>query len=340
MSDESKREPNFPELPMADVLVPMVQSAALIAAGQLGLFEALAEKPLVLSALAASLKCDLRGVRDLAQCLATCGYLVREGDTYSNAPHAQRWFTSKGQIDYAPGLRWSGLSWQLLSGLAESVRRGGPETMLWSLMEEKPEWGPTFSRYMEAFARHLGPDLVANVAVASGATRLLDLGGSHGLHSIAFCRAHPELSAVLIDHASALTETGATIANAGLQGRITLRPGDLRDADWGSDYDVVLLLSVAHNQTAADNADLMTRISRALRPGGLLVIHEYLADAPISPYGAAFQLALLSETGTQQWTSLDFAGWLDHAGFAPPRRVPLMPADKGTLMLAKRRPVD
>jgi SAM-dependent methyltransferase len=337
MSDESRRDAAYPELPMADVLVPMVQSAALIAAGQLGLFEALAEKPLTLEELAASLSCDQRGVRDLANCLVGSGYLLREGERYSNAPHTQRWFTSRGQIDYTPGLRWSGLSWQLLGGLADSVRRGGPATMLWDLMEQKPEWGPTFSRYMEAFARHLGPDLVANVALPASARRLLDLGGSHGLHSIAFCRAHPELSAVLIDHASALTETGATIANAGMRERITLRAGDLRDADWGSDYDVVLLLSVAHNQTAADNADLISRISRALRPGGMLVIHEYLVDAPISAYGAAFQLALLSETGTQQWTSTDFAGWLSNAGFHPPELIKLTPADKGTLLLAKRR---
>ena len=106
----------FAGLPMAEVLLPMVQTAALIAAGQLGLFEALAEGPLPLDALAKKLSSSPRGVRDLAQLLATTGYLVRSGDTgntgntYANAPHTQRWFTSSGEVDYTPGLRWSGLS--------------------------------------------------------------------------------------------------------------------------------------------------------------------------------------------------------------------------------------
>ena len=336
MSDERSFRPGFPELPMADVFLPMVKSAALIAAGQLGLFEALADGPLELDALARALAADVRGVGDLAQFLATCGYLVRDADAYANAPHAQRWFTRRGEGDYTPGLLWSGLSWELLGGLADAVRRGGPQTVLWDLMEERPHWGPTFSRYMDAFARHLGPDLVANIQLPAGARRLLDLGGSHGLHSIAFCRAHPGLSAVVIDHASALTGTAATIEAAGLSGRIELRPGDLHEEEWGDGYDAVLLLSVAHNHTAAENARVIERIGQALRPGGLLVIHEYLADQPISAYGAAFQLALLTETGTRQWTSQHLEAWLRAAGFHALRKIALTPPDKGTLLTATR----
>ena len=209
--------------------------------------------------------------------------------------------------------------------------------MLWDLMEERPHWGPTFSKYMDAFARHLGPDLVARVELPPGATRLLDLGGSHGLHSIAFCQKHPGLSAVVVDHASALTHTGATLVAAGMAERIELRPGDIREEDWGTGYDAVLLLSVIHNHGAADNARVLERIGQVLRPGGLLVIHEYLADQPISPYGAAFQLALLTETGTQQWTSRDLRGWLQAAGFGEPALQQLAPADKGTLVTVRRR---
>jgi SAM-dependent methyltransferase len=327
-------EPGFPELPMADVFLPMLKSAALIAAGQLGLFEALAAGPLEVAELARALSCPPGSTGDLAQFLASCGYLVRDGDRYANAPHAQRWFTSKGEVDYTPGLLWSGLSWELLGGLGDAVRRGGPQTVLWSLMNERPHWGPTFSRYMDAFARHLGPDLVAHVRLPEGARRLLDLGGSHGLHSIGLCRAHPELSAVVIDHASALTGTAATIEAAGLSGRIELRPGDLHEEEWGADYDAVLLLSVAHNHSAAENERVLQRIGQVLRPGGLLVIHEYLADQPISAYGAAFQLALLTETGTRQWTSQQLESWLASAGFSTPLRIPLSPPDKGTLLTA------
>jgi SAM-dependent methyltransferase len=118
--------------------------------------------------------------------------------------------------------------------------------------------------------------------------------------------------------------------------RIRTLAGDLRDADWGEGYDVVLFLSVMHNQSAEDNRRSVARIARALRPGGVLVIHEYPADAPLGAYDAAFRVTLLTETGTGTHGSADLLGWLAEAGFAPPRRVVLGPPEKGTLFIASR----
>ena len=59
-----------------------------------------------------------------------------------------------------------------------------------------------------------------------------------------------------------LTDTPATIAQAGMQDRVTLRPGNLLDLDWGEGYDVVLYLSVGHNQTAQDNQGVIQHIAK------------------------------------------------------------------------------
>jgi ubiquinone/menaquinone biosynthesis C-methylase UbiE len=328
-------EPAAHDLPMVDVYLPMMKASALITAGELGLFEALSSGPLDVPALAQATASSERGIGDLARFLGTCGYLVRDGERYANTEQAQRWFTSKGQVDYAPGLRWTALSWQLMGTLTDAVKRGAPAMSLWAKMGEQPSWGPTFSRYMHAFAEHLGPELLAKVKLPAGAKRLLDLGGSHGLHSIAFVRAHPGLSAVLVDQASALTDTAARLSQQGLSERIQLRPGDLREVEWGEGYDAVLFLSVAHNQTAADNAQTFKRIARALKPGGVLVVHEYPADG--SPYASAFALTLLTETGTQPWPQAAYEAWLAEAGFDTPVVTPLHPPEKGTLFTAVRR---
>jgi SAM-dependent methyltransferase len=153
---------------------------------------------------------------------------------------------------------------------------------------------------------------------------------------MAFCRAYPQLSSVIVDHASALTSTGAALAAAGLADRIALKPGDLRDEEWGTDYDVVLLLSIAHNHTAADNAHILERIAGVLKPGGLLVIYEYPADEPMAPYVAAFHLVLLTETGSKPWAATEIQGWLTRAGFSQATAHTLAPADKGTLFTATR----
>ena len=110
------------ELPMADVFLPMMKSAALIAAGQLGLFQALADGPLDTAALAAVLRCSPDGVIRLADLLVSVGYLVREGSQWANAPQAARWFTRDGQVDYTAGLLWTGEAWGLMATLADCVR--------------------------------------------------------------------------------------------------------------------------------------------------------------------------------------------------------------------------
>jgi SAM-dependent methyltransferase len=204
-------------------------------------------------------------------------------------------------------------------------------------MLERPDWGPIFSGYMRAFARHLGPDLLRLVTLPEGSRRLLDLGGSHGLHSAGFCKRHPELSATIVDFPSALTGTGPMLEREGLASRVTLRPGNLLDGDWGDGYDVVLYLSVAHNQVAEENRRMIARIGEVLRPGGLLVIHEYLAGTPGDVYDAAFRLTLLTETATRTYAPEEFGGWLEAGGFTPPTRIDLEPREKGSLLLARRR---
>lgn len=322
------------ELAMLDVYMPMMKSAAIVSAGQLGLFEALADGALDTQTLAETIQASPRGTRFLADFLVTIGYLEKHGEQFANTASTQRWFTRAGQVDYTPGLSWTLEAWPMMGDLAAAVRRGAPEKILWQAMEERPQLGKTFSAYMDAFAGDLGPDLLAQVPVAPHHTRLLDLGGSHGMHSIRFCQRYPQLGALIVDLPSALTETDATIARHGLAERIHASPGELLVHDWHGQHDVVFYLSVAHNHTADENRLAIQQIFDALNPGGLLVIHEYLADTPNNAFMSAFRLTLLYETGTQTYRYGEYADWLASAGFANIRRIDLDPLEKGSLILA------
>lgn len=366
------------ELPMLDIYMPMMKSSAIVAAVRLGLFEALADKPLDAAALAAKTGAREPGVLALADFLVSIGYLeTRDAQPagsdaaksptavtappsrlFANSASTERWFTSRGQVDYSAGALWNFEAWAMMGELDKAVREGAPEKTLWERMQVEPRLGPLFSRYMNAFARHVSPDLVGYVPVAPNQTRMLDLGGSHGLHAIGFCNAHPQLHALIVDLPVALTDTPTTIAQAGLQDRITLRPGNLLDLAWAAQdasdpgdaaeakpaglrtdepgFDLVLYLCVAHNQSADDNARVIGQIARALRPGGLLVIHDYLATEPLNAFHAAFRLTLLYETGTRTYSETEFRAWLAAAGFSGVERIDLDPLEKGSLLLARR----
>lgn len=324
------------ELAMLDVYMPMMKSSAIISAGRLGLFEALASGPLSVQQLAERIQSSTKGTATLVDFLIALGYLERRDGFLSNTASTQRWFTSQGQVDYTPGLLWTHEAWPMMGGLAEAVRSGHPERTLWDAMVEHSHLGELFSSYMAAFASDLGPDLLRYVPVSPGQQRLLDLGGSHGLHAIRFCRQYPGLKALIVDLPSALGDTGATIAGEGLADRIDLLPGDLQEVDWAGERDLVFYLSVAHNHTAEENRLIIERIGRSLRPGGLLVIHEYLAEKPLDALDAAFRLTLLVETGTQTYRYDDYCNWLTVAGLESIERIDLDPREKGSLILARR----
>lgn len=336
MTEKTGWQENAAELPMLDVYMPMMKAAAIISAGRLGLFETLADGPCSVRALAKAVGASEVGVESLAEFLVAVGYLEKRDDTFANMPNTTRWFTRRGSVDYTAGLLWTAEAWEIMSGLTDAVRMGAPQKTLWEVMLERSHLGPIFSSYMHSFAHHLGADLLEKVSLPAGPLRLLDLGGSHGLHSISFCERYPDMSAVIVDMDSALTNTAALIAQEHLSDRISLRPGNLLDGDWDTGYDVVFYLSVAHNQTAEDNRQVIRRIGQVLRPGGLLVIHEYLAEAPLLPFHAAFRLTLLVETATRTYSFKEVCGWLDEAGFAAPTRIDLDPLEKGTLIIARR----
>lgn len=111
---------------------------------------------------------------------------------------------------------------------------------------------------------------------------------------------------------------------------IELRSGNLFDQDWGGQYDMILLLSVAHNQTLEENRTLFKRVAGALNSGGMFVVHEYLRTEQPTEFQAAFDLTLLVETGTRLLSEETLGLLICEAGLTVDYHVDLAPADKGT----------
>lgn len=323
-------------LPMMAVYIPMMTASALATAGSIGLFETLVDGPLDIATLAGTLGISPDGAERLVDFLAAAGFLVRTGGKVANADYAARWFTSGGEVDYGTGLTWSSHAWGIMEDLPAAVTNGRPTRLLWDRMAAQPELGTHFSRYMASFAQHLAPDVLAAVALPDRPLKLLDLGGSHGHHAIAFCRACPQMKAVIVDLESALTETRARIARAGLADRITLRASDLRARDWGEDYDVALYLSVAHNMSPEENRANFRHLGRVIAPDGVVILHDYPRETTPALFETAFRLTLLTETGTRTYSYAELGSYLEEAGFVDHRLNVLHPAEKGALITARR----
>ena len=76
-------------------------------------------------------------------------------------------------------------------------------------------------------ARFDAPVLARHVPVREGATRLLDLGGSHGLMGATLCRKHPPMRSTVLDLAAAIEHARALAAREGIADVVEHRAGDL-----------------------------------------------------------------------------------------------------------------
>jgi SAM-dependent methyltransferase len=149
----------------------------------------------------------------------------------------------------------------------------------------------------------------------------LDVCDAHGLLSVAICRRHPDLRAVILELPEAVEHAAPLLAREGLGDRVAHRPGNALTDDLGTEaWDVILVSSLVHHFDDATNRALAKRIARALRPGGTFVIQELYR--PASPkeagqIGALLDLyfALTSQSGT--WSFEEMAAWQREAALKP-----------------------
>lgn len=323
-------------LPMMAAYLPMMKSAAMVSAGELGVFHHLAKGPATADETALACAASVKGTRALLDALVVYELVTRDGDRYANGDFVTAHFTPSSQPDFTPGLVWTAAAWRITADLTGAIRRGGPSVSLWEETAKHPELGAAFAKYMEAIATLLSPRILDAVEVPPSARTMLDVGGSHGLHTAAFCARYPQLEAVIFDLAASLTTTPSLLDARGLSGRVRLQPGDATRDTFGGPYDLVLLLSVLHNQSHAEGEDLVRRIAASLAPGGMLVVHEHFQGAVPQVFPSVFDLTLLVETGTTTVTAEAVEGWLTRAGLRVTKRAEIESVGAGAVWVAVR----
>ncbi len=255
--------------------------------------------------VAAATGTDPRAVGMLLNALAALGALVKEEGRF-RCTEAGR---ALGRL--RPGLMHMANVWHTWSSLTECVRTGHSERT-----------GPSGAQ-VEHFigAMHTRAKAIAGDAVRlighRGVRRLLDVGGGPATFAIAFAQAEPGLCAEVLDQGPVLPIAAGHIRAAGLEGRVTLREGDLRAGSLGEGFDLVLVSAVCHMLDEAGNQDLLARCARALAPGGRVAVREFILDPDRAgpPAAALFALNMLVGTAAgNTYTEAEYRSWMEQAG--------------------------
>jgi hypothetical protein len=109
---------------------------------------------------------------------------------------SRKWLLKSSPRSLRDKLLFQFHEWHWVAYYDEFVRTGEPLNLHQSLSEQQWE---LYRRGLRSLAGVAAPEVAARTPIPAGARHLLDIGGSHGYYSVAFCRRHPALSAVVLD---------------------------------------------------------------------------------------------------------------------------------------------
>src|SRR5574341_1398704 len=293
---------------------------AVCVAVKLGVFEALSGGRLTAVETARLIEADERGTTLLLEALKALGYVKRKDSLYVNTPMTTKWLLRNSPTSLADGIPFfESMVFDRWGHLDESIRRGKPAIYGSEWLDQHPDGWRIYQEGMIAIARMAADEVVAKVKIPPTASRLLDVGGGHGLYSIKFCRRYPDLSATVFELPQALDLARETIAAEGMGTRVTAQEGDFWINDVGAGYDVVLLFNVIHAYLPDKNTELLRKIFGALNAGGLIVIMEQIVSKVFGATAKALArlqaLNYFNDLEAQTYEFNEIAGWLTKVGF-------------------------
>lgn len=325
---------------LSEIAYGFMASKALFAALELGLFAHLGAGTRRVEDLATATGVPVHRLRTLVRALAALGLLVPDGDGWANAPAAARHLAGT-RDDLGEYFRLQ-IGRQIYPALvhldAGIAGTGGAFDTLAGLLADPAE-ARTFTA-----AQHAGSLAAARVLARrpewAGARALLDVGGGSGAFSIALCAAHPRLTATLVDLPAVVDVARGYVDAAGLADRITLRAGDALAGGWPDGQDVVLMSYLLSALGAAEVDVALAAAHACLRPGGTLVVHDFmLVDDGPGPAPAAlwFLQYLAYRPDAVSFTAGELQERLRAHGFAPGARDELIPEITTVILSRKAR---
>lgn len=328
-------------VPLIESFSAMMNAKAILTANEIGLFNALAERPLPPRVLAKHLGVSVRGISDLTDALCANRYLAREGDRVALTEISRKWLVRSSPAYIGNMLEHVNDLWPVWTNLEEAVRKGAAPGSNYQNWLKDEEYRHILRRHilgLRDMARFTAPEITRTATLARHAKRLLDIGGGHGGYAIAFCEKYPSLSATVFD-LQPTSEIGQEIVEREeMQDRVKFKVGDFLTDDFGGGYDAALYFNIIHNYSEDDNRRVMAKIASALKRGGKLVIWDMFKEKGDVPefQPALMALHMLVASGGTTYPIETVNGWLREAGFDKLRRKETRTAPGLSLIIAQK----
>jgi hypothetical protein len=311
---------------LAELITSSWISWAIHAGIELGVFDALAEQPHGVNGLAERLGCAPSALRQLlnaCEALQLCAS-DQQGNCQAT-PMGRLLALHTAGSQQAWARLWCRELAALWTGLAESVRQGAS---IRTLRGDAGGFAPLAhdANRAEAFHRAMAAntwwvaDALARSSALEGRRHVVDVGGGHGIVTIALLRQHRALRGTVYDLAHAAPGAQDALQASGLADRAEFVAGDFFESV-PAGGDAYVLKSVLHDWPDADCTRILTSCRAAMSGTARLFVVERLATLPLTPTAtdrawARSDLNMLVAHGACERTQSGFGSLLADAGFA------------------------
>lgn len=316
---------NLAPRPLIETQVAFTAARAIMAAAELGIFEAVGTQAKTADDIAQTCQTHLSSTKHLLDCLVGIGYLQWSGGKYSLTRIYQKWLLKESEANLVSKLRFQMFEWDCMAQLEEYVRSGKPLDVHGTVTDK--EW-EIYQEAMRDLSFNAARELAGKITLPQGAVKMLDIGGSHGLYSIEICKRHPALSSTILELPGAIESASAIAKRNDTTGRVKHVAGNALNDDLGTaEYDLVMINNVVHHFTADQNRSLAVKVARALKPDGVYAIGDMIRLETPGEGGviaATFDLyfSLTSESGN--WSISEIQSWQQAAGLIPAKTLAAM----------------
>jgi SAM-dependent methyltransferase len=257
-----------------------------------------------------------RGAQAVLDGLVALGLATVEGVTYSNAPDASMFLVRASPAYIGDWVSYHAAEMAEWSRYQEVLRTNEPVFVEASSATD-----------LDALAMSLAPLSVPTVQRAgerlgvagAGPVSILDVGGGSGVFSAIWLSMNPEATSTQIDMPAVNAAARRFVEGFGVADRFRTIDGDAADYDWGAgEHDLGVFSHVAHALTPDENRGAFAKFRRALRPGGTLVVADFVLadDRSGPPWGLMFHSTMVLRTaGGGPWQESEYREWLSAAGF-------------------------
>jgi len=302
-------------------LFAFVRTGVLKAAVDLELFTHIAHGKRSAEDIARAAYADERAVRILLDALVAQELLTKGNDGYGLTPAAAQLLVKDSPL-YAGGftrITANPRIWLAIGQLSEIARTGKPP----EAMVEVPEhdFWVEFSEASEQTSQ-VAAGLVADLLPLASDTpvNVLDVACGSGVYGFTVLERYPQARVTSLDWQNVLDHARKVAERRGVADRVSWLPGSAFEAPLpAAHFDAVLASHFYHHFPPAQNIELSARFFRTLKPGGRLIVHDFVADDARAAREDALLFAVVMLASTPRgdvYTLPEYRDMLEAAGFA------------------------